>query len=176
MKKIIKKLMVVAALIPMCLALSASTPQKENLYYSQISNLMVNDTDYDAFAEMVCERYKKTIPLTEEEIELISIVTMAEAEGECELGKRLVIDTILNRVESDRFPNAVADVIYAKNQFSSMWNGRADRCYVKEDIYELVKQEAVSRTNEDVLFFTSIGYLSFSKPLFQVGHHYFSTI
>ena len=101
---------------------------------------------------------------------------MAEAEGECELGKRLVIDTILNRVESDRFPDTVTDVIYAKNQFSSMWNGRVDRCYVRDDICELVRQEAMSRTNEDVLFFTSIGYLSFSEPLFQVGNHYFSTL
>ena len=101
---------------------------------------------------------------------------MAEAEGECELGKRLVIDTILNRIESNRFPNTATGVIYAKNQFSSMWNGRVERCYVKDDIRELVRQEAISRTNEDVLFFTSIGYLSFSEPLFQVGNHYFSTL
>lgn len=32
-------------------------------------------------------------PLTQEEIDLIALVTMGEAEGETELGKRLVIDT-----------------------------------------------------------------------------------
>ena len=37
--------------------------------------------------------------LSDEEIRLIALVTMAEAEGEPELGKRLVIDTILNRVD-----------------------------------------------------------------------------
>lgn len=37
-------------------------------------------------------------PLTQEEIDLIALVTMGEAEGETELGKRLVIDTILNRL------------------------------------------------------------------------------
>ena len=32
-------------------------------------------------------------PISQEEIELIALVTMAEAEGETELGQRLVIDT-----------------------------------------------------------------------------------
>ena len=41
---------------------------------------------------------EEVFPLTQEEIELIALVTMAEAEGECEYGQRLVIDTILNRV------------------------------------------------------------------------------
>ena len=177
MRKIFKKLILIAALIPMCLILSASTYQEDianyNKSFDSISNVIKNN---GMITDVICEKAKKVIPLTDEEIDLIALVTMAEAEGECELGKRLVIDTILNRVESDRFPDTVTDVIYAKNQFSSMWNGRVDRCYVRDDICELVRQEAMSRTNEDVLFFTSIGYLSFSEPLFQVGNHYFSTL
>ena len=49
--------------------------------------------------------------LSYEDISLIALVTMAEAEGECEEGKRLVIDTILNRVDSERFRNNVYDVV-----------------------------------------------------------------
>ncbi len=177
MREIFKKLIVIAVLIPMCLILSASTAQEDIANYTKsfdsISNVMKNN---GMITDAICEKAKNVIPLTDEEIDLIALVTMAEAEGECELGKRLVIDTILNRVESERFPDTVADVIYAKNQFSSMWNGRVDRCYVRDDICELVRQEAMSRTNEDVLFFTSIGYLNFSEPLFQVGNHYFSTL
>lgn len=41
--------------------------------------------------------------MSKEDVELIALVTMAEAEGECEEGKRLVIDTILNRVDSEHF-------------------------------------------------------------------------
>lgn len=37
---------------------------------------------------------ERKCPYTDEEIELIALVTLAEAEGECEEGKRLVIDTI----------------------------------------------------------------------------------
>lgn len=69
-------------------------------------------------------------PISQEEIELIALVTMAEAEGETELGQRLVIDTILNRVDDSHFPDNVTDVIFHPNQFTSMWNGRVDRCYV----------------------------------------------
>lgn len=113
--------------------------------------------------------------MSEEDIELIALVTMAEAEGESELGKRLVIDTILNRVDSKHFPDTVADVIYQKNQFTSMWNGRASKCYVKEDICQLVKEELESRTNDEIMFFTAGEYGKHGTPIFQVGNHYFSS-
>ena len=117
---------------------------------------------------------EESITFTEDEINLISLVTMAEAEGECEKGKRLVIDTILNRVDSEYFPNTVHDVIYQRNQFSCMWNGRINRCCVKEDIRKLVKEEMKARMNYDVMFFNSIGYCPYGQPLFKVGNHYFS--
>ena len=111
-----------------------------------------------------------------EDIELIALLTMAEAEGECEEGKRLVIDTVLNRVDSDEFPNTVKDVIYQKNQFTSMWNGRVDRCYVMEEICQLVEEELESRTNSEVVFFHAGKYGKYGTPLFSVENHYFSGI
>lgn len=114
-------------------------------------------------------------PLSEDEINLIALVTMAEAEGETELGKRLVIDTILNRVDNPHYPDNVTDVIYEKNQFSSMWNGRIDRCYIMPEIVELVKEELLERTNYDCIFFTAGGYSKYGKPMFQECCHYFSS-
>lgn len=113
--------------------------------------------------------------LSTEEIELIALLTMAEAEGECEEGKRLVIDTVLNRVDSPHFPDTVTDVIYQPNQYTPIWNGRMERCEVREDICELVHEELASRTNQDVIFFTSLGYSAYGVPLFQIGNHYFSS-
>lgn len=113
--------------------------------------------------------------LPREDIELIALVTMAEAEGECEEGKRLVIDTILNRVDSVYFPDTVHGVIYQANQFSSMWNGRVDKCFVDDDICQLVEEELQSRTNVDTIFFTAGGYGKYGTPMFQVGNHYFSS-
>lgn len=113
--------------------------------------------------------------MAEEDINLISIVTMAEAEGECEKGKRLVIDTILNRVDSEFFPDTVSGVIYQPDQFTSMWNGRVDKCYVTDDIYQLVIEELESRTNYDVMFFTAGEYGNFGRSMFPIGNHYFSS-
>lgn len=113
-------------------------------------------------------------PLTEEEINLIAQVTMAEVENQSEYCKRLVIDTILNRVDSLYFPDTVHGVIYAKNQFEVMVNGRFERCYVQDDIVKLVKEELLNRTNTQVAFFNSIGFNTWSKPMFQEGCMYFS--
>ena len=121
------------------------------------------------YAEPYIPEYSK------EEIELIALVTMAEAEGEPEEGKRLVIDTILNRVDHEYFPDAVSEVIYQKGQFTSMWNGRANRCYVSDDICKLVNEEIESRTNTDVIFFHAGMYPSYGSPIVQVGNHYFSS-
>lgn len=114
--------------------------------------------------------------MSREDVELIALLTMAEAEGECEEGKRLVIDTVLNRVDSEEFPNTVKAVIYQKNQFTSMWNGRVDRCYVMEEICQLVEEELESRTNSDVVFFHAGKYGKYGTPLFSVENHYFSGI
>ena len=115
------------------------------------------------------------VSLTEEEIELIALVTMAEAEGECEEGKRLVIDTILNRVDSLYFPDSIHEVVYQKNQFSSMWNGRVDRVEATEEVCKLVREELALRTNSDVVFFTAGNYGKYGNPMFQIGNHYFSS-
>ena len=114
-------------------------------------------------------------PYTDEEINLIAIVTMAEAESESDYGKRLVIDVILNRVEHHRFANTVSGVIYSPGQFEVVRNGRINKCYVKEDIRKLVVEEMEHRTNEWVLFFRADYYHPIYVPVTQVGNHYFST-
>ena len=117
---------------------------------------------------------KKDLPISKNEVDLLALLCMAEAEGECEKGKRLVIDTVLNRVDSKQFPNTIRDVIYQKNQFTSTFNGRMDRCYVKKDIRKLVEEEVRSRLNSEVLFFTAGRYGDYGTPMFRVENHYFS--
>ena len=112
---------------------------------------------------------------TQEEIELIALCVMAEAEGECEYGQRLVIDVILNRVDDPHFPDTIYDVIYQKNQFSGMYGDRITRCYVKGELVQLVREELENRTDYDVVFFRTGHYHSYGVPMFQVGAHYFSS-
>lgn len=112
---------------------------------------------------------------TDEEIDLIALVTMAEAEGESEYGKRLVIDTIINRVNSEHFPDTVSEVIYQPWQFESIWNGRVDRCYVDDYICELVREEMAELTDPYVMFFCAGDYGQYGEPMYQVDNHYFSS-
>ena len=116
--------------------------------------------------------------ISEEDIELIALVTMAEAEGESELGKRLVIDTILNRMDSDLayFPDTVYDVIYQKNAFSSVWCDRINRVEATEEVIQLVKEEIETRTSYDVMYFRTRYYSNYGTPLLVEGRHYFSSI
>ena len=115
--------------------------------------------------------------LSSEEINLLALVTMAEAEGESEYGKRLVIDTILNRADHDYWywPDTVTEVIYQDGQFEAMWNGRVNVCYVRDDIVQLVKEELENRTNSEVLYFRTGKYSSYGTPSFKEGNHYFSS-
>lgn len=111
---------------------------------------------------------------SEEDIELLALVMLAEAEGEDEYGRRLVVSTILNRVDSEKYPNTIREVVYQKGQFSSMFNGRADRVVVTDEAREQVRKELESRTNYDVLYFRMYRYHSWGTPLFVHGCHYFS--
>lgn len=72
---------------------------------------------------------------------MLQKMAVAEAEGEGVWGQALVIQTILNRVDSPDFPNSVYDVIYQENQFTSISNGRYDKVEPNKDsqqAYELL--------------------------------------
>jgi N-acetylmuramoyl-L-alanine amidase len=116
------------------------------------------------------------VSATDNEIELLALVTMAEAEGESVEGKRLVIDTVLNRVDSTRWPDTIKGVIYQPGQFTSMSNGRSDRCRVTDEVRQLVREELLSRTNSEVVYFRTKHYTKYGTPLFKVGNHYFSKL
>jgi len=109
--------------------------------------------------------------LTSDEVTIITKLVTAEAGGESEYGKRLVIDTVLNRVDSPHFPDNVHDVIYQKNQFAVR---RAEALDADAETAALVREESENRTNDEVIFFNSVGYTKYGTALFKEGGHYFS--
>lgn len=113
-------------------------------------------------------------PLSDKEVELIAWITNAEAEGESELGKRLVIDTILNRIDSSKFPNTVSEVIYQPSQFSCLDCSRAARVSYTDELCQLVREEVNERKDSEVVYFCAGGYSIYGTPLFVEDHHYFS--
>lgn len=70
---------------------------------------------------------------------LLARIAMAEAEGCNTQTKTLIIMCVLNRVQSDEFPNTIEEVIFQENQFSPIDNGRWDRVEPNEDCYKAVK-------------------------------------
>ena len=113
--------------------------------------------------------------ITMDDAVLIAKLVLAEAEGESEMGKRLVIDTVLNRLESEDFPNTVYDVVYQPYHYDPAWDGRIDLFSELDDAFKLVVDEIQHRTNTDVLYFRTDKFHEFGTPMEQVGNHYFST-
>ena len=112
--------------------------------------------------------------IIDDEVELLAWVMIAEAEGTSEYCQRLVIDTILNRVDSDDFPNTITGVVYEKGQFDVMTNGRLYRCEVTDDARRLVREELACRLNSEVLYFRDSYYHSFGTPVTNTSNMYFS--
>jgi N-acetylmuramoyl-L-alanine amidase len=109
--------------------------------------------------------------LSKYEKRLIARIVYVEAGDESEYGQRLVIDTVLNRVDSNNFPDNVYDVIYQPNQFYTKTLPDAP---IEKDILKLVNEELEERTNSEVAFFNAVGYTKYGVNLFKEGGHYFS--
>ena len=109
-------------------------------------------------------------------LEYLACLVEAEAGNQDELGKRLVVDVVLNRVDSNEFPDNIYDVINQKNQFESVLNGKINEVSPSDDTYEIVRSEFEDRLNYDVLFFRAGKYHEFGKKLFKQQDHYFNTL
>lgn len=105
---------------------------------------------------------------TTTDIVLIGKLIQHEAAYESELGQRLVIDTVLNRVESEKFPNTVEEVLSQPGQYCNPSE------YPPKRVYRLVAEEMRWRTNPDVLWYRTKRYHSYGNPIIKEGAHYFS--
>lgn len=98
----------------------------------------------------------------------------AEAGNQSIYGKRLVCDTILNRVDDERFPENIHNVISQPNQYYVYKSGAMSSACPDEETYIVVYEELEERTNKEVLYFRTGHYFSWATPVVQEGAHYFS--
>lgn len=111
-----------------------------------------------------------------DELELLAQVVEAEAGNQDMTGKRLVVDVVLNRVDSPLFPDTITEVLEQKNQFSTMWNGAVEDAgwHMQEDDYTAVMMEVTGkRLDYDIYYFTAGEYNDSCKPAYIHGDHYF---
>lgn len=110
------------------------------------------------------------------ELELLAQLVEAEAGNQDFDGKCMVVDVVLNRVESPDFPNTISEVIFQDGQFSVITNGAFEKAAwnMQESDYAAVMVETELHTNRDVLYFNNSRYVSGTGTPFKVGGHWFN--
>ena len=110
------------------------------------------------------------------EIELLAQLIQAEAGNQDETGKRYVADVVLNRVDSNKFPDKIEDVIFQKRQFQVIKNGAFDKAgwSISDESFRVAYEEySGERLNTEILYFRTDEYGT-GTPAFKYGNHYFS--
>lgn len=109
------------------------------------------------------------------ELDLLARCVEAESGGQCLLGKRLVVDTILNRVDCPDFPNSIREVIMQPGQFAVVQNGSIDTVVPSEETWEAVYREITGpRIDEQITYFRAGRYSSYGQKAYQLDDHFFS--
>lgn len=113
------------------------------------------------------------IELEYDELEYLAACVEAEAGTQGMMGKRLVVDVILNRVDDSRFPDNITDVINAQGQFQVVSNGSINKVDITQETFEAIELELKHRTDSEILYFRNKHYGT-GKPCYKVNEHYFS--
>lgn len=89
------------------------------------------------------------------ERQLLERLVECEAGGETITGKIAVVNVVLNRIKSEKFPNSILGVIYQENQFEPVISGAIDNITSSEDSKEAVKRAFLGEriVDSDILYF-----------------------
>lgn len=131
------------------------------------------------FEATTIEQRAESAGMTVDDFVFISSVVEAESNRSTDgdlTGRRYIALTILNRVNDDRFPDTISEVLCQRGQFSTVRRGhsvveRTD--YSDEAVIEAV-QEIEAGEAPNVLFFNCRGY-NYGTPYDYVGGNYFTT-
>ena len=132
--------------------------------------------------EVVEEEKNDILNLEYNDYNVLLKIVEAEAGGEDIIGKIMVANVILNRVNSDRFPNTITKVVYQKSQFSPTIDGRIDTVSISQETLSAVERALGGEDySNGALYFRSVHCNStwFDNKLTRVtehGNHIFYTI
>ena len=111
-----------------------------------------------------------------DDFELMGKTVFAEAKTEEFEGQVAVAEVILNRVESENFPDTVEEVIKQDGAFSTWGNGSVEAAPLDDECLEAVQDAVNERIFPDsVVYFREGRFHSFGTPYTVIGHHYFSS-
>lgn len=103
---------------------------------------------------------QRKISVTQSEYENLLRIVEAEAGGEDKVGKMLVANVVLNRVEDEEFPDSINEVIFQSDngvtQFSPISDGRFYSVKVSKETIEAVNQVLQGEDNsQGALYFVA---------------------
>lgn len=113
---------------------------------------------------------------TKEEL-LLAQLCEAEAGTQGMRGKQLVADVVLNRVDSDIFPNTIYKVIHQKHQFSVIDDGRFAKMasrITEESLKAARKELKGPRIDSRILYFNSGSYCMNGSGGWKYKDHWFA--
>ena len=130
---------------------------------------------------------QETCVLEASELDILQRIVESEAGSEDEDGRLLVANVILNRVNDDKFPSTVTEVVFQQEngvaQFSPAASGRIYQVEVSEETCEAVERALKGEDiSQGALYFASRKYADSTKMkwfdehltyLFQHGGHEF---
>ena len=141
-----------------------NTQKKEKLNNgnkADSENIVVKPDDYSSSHKSLPQQHNS----------LLYSLVQAEAGNQDLDGCRLVADVVLNRIDSEKFPNTMEEVIYAPGQFSVIKNGAFKKAQgeISEKVVQAVDMElSGKRLNYDVLYFNNS-----NNGGWKYGGHYF---
>lgn len=139
---------------------------------------IVDVTQYPNLNKKTKKINRKIGTISDADFILLCQLVAAEAENQPFEGKRAVVAVVLNRVDyGDPFEDTIEGVIFQKNQFSCINDGRffAASEYISAEDQEAVWMELAERSDPEILFFTAGDYGAYGTPAYSIGDHYFCT-
>ena len=130
-------------------------------------------------AKTVKQQKREVINITNEELLLLSKLVTGEARGESYEGQVAVAAVVINRVKDPRFPNTIKDVIYQKNAFSVVKNGRIN-AQPTSSTYRAAQEALYGNdpTNNAIYFWnpdiSTCSWINTLNPHLRIGNHVFA--
>lgn len=138
--------------------------------FAYLNNKYISDTEcapLSPYADLIDT-------LTDDEKYLIYQITFLEAGNQSMEGQRAVVEVILNRVLSDKYPDTVEGVLSQSGQFTT-WSYRNSKSHNEEqkEALQLVYEEEPVLTLDYLMF--SRGKFSWGRNYVKIGDHWFGT-
>jgi len=151
----------------------------ENYSSTNIEDISQSSDKYNEVLE-VFNHSTQQLYITGEDINLMAKLVSAESIGEPYAGKIAVASVVLNRTIDPHFPNTIQEVIFQKNAFSCVKNGKINAdanqdCY--NAVYDAIR--GADPTNDALFFYNpTIATCNWMKETpkinqMTIGHHTF---